>query len=119
MNPLPAVFDCNIYAQALINPGGPAGACLAAAQAGRVKVVITDFVVQEIRALPSKLPTRLGVSSDRIEALILDLAKYAEPVEHVPTTFQYDRDPDDAHYVNLSYVSRARFIVTRDKDCSI
>ena len=34
----------------------------------------------------------------------------------VPERFQYERDPDDAHYVNLALVARAKCIVSRDGD---
>ncbi len=82
--PLPAVFDCTIFAQALINPAGPAGACLTAAQRGQVQVFVTDYVLGEIRELPAKLPAKLGVTAERVDRLILDLAKYTQPVETSP-----------------------------------
>ena len=33
-----------------------------------------------------------------------------------PETFVYERDPDDAHYVNLALAADAKLIVSRDKD---
>ena len=42
------VFDCNIYFQALISPNGPAGACLTAAQQGRLQLFVTEHVIQEL-----------------------------------------------------------------------
>jgi predicted nucleic acid-binding protein len=71
--PIPVVFDCTVFAQALINPKGPAGACLSAAQQNRLRLFISNYVIQEIRELPTKLPPRLGVTDERIEALIIDL----------------------------------------------
>lgn len=114
--PLLAVFDCTVFAQALINPEGPAGSCLTAAQAGHVRLFVSDYVIQEIRELPQKLPARLGVTSERVLTFILDLAKYSEPVENIPDTFAYDRDQDDAHYVNLAEAVKATFLVSRDND---
>ncbi|MBN1490491.1 MAG: putative toxin-antitoxin system toxin component, PIN family [Phycisphaerae bacterium] len=113
---IPAVFDCSLFAQALINPKGPAGACVTAAQMGYVHVFVSDHILRELRALPAKLPARLGVTTERVDRLILDLSKYIEPVEDVPADFTYDRDPDDAPYVNLASATNARFLVTRDRD---
>ena len=34
----------------------------------------------------------------------------------MPSVFEYERDPDDAHYVNLALAANARLIVSRDND---
>lgn len=34
----------------------------------------------------------------------------------VPQVFTYERDPDDAHYVDLAVAAKASLIVSRDKD---
>lgn len=115
-HPILSVFDCTVFAQALINPEGPAGMCLAAAQAGRVRLFVSDFVIQEIHELPQKLSARLRITPERVLALILDLAKYTEPIDEVPERFTYPRDPDDAHYVNLAVAADAVFLVSRDND---
>jgi putative PIN family toxin of toxin-antitoxin system len=95
-----AVFDCNVFAQALINPRGPAGASVTAAQAGRVTLYVSDYILQEIRELPSKLPAKLGVTPERIERLIIELGKFTRLIESVPTGFQHSRDqPRDRHQV--------------------
>ena len=116
MPPITAVFDCTVFAQALINPQGPAGSCLTASQAGQLRLFVSDFVIREIYELPQKLPARLRVTPERVLALILDLAKYTEPIDNVPEHFTYQRDPDDAHYVNLAEAAKATFLVSRDKD---
>jgi putative PIN family toxin of toxin-antitoxin system len=110
------VFDCSVFVQALVNPRGPAGACLAAAQDGRLTLFVSDFAVREIQELPTKLPGRLRVTREKIEAFVFDLGKYAVPVDGVPEHFAYPRDPDDAHYVNLALAADARLIVSRDRD---
>jgi len=114
--PLPVVFDCTIYAQALINPRGASGACLAAAAAGRLRLFISYYTLEEIRELPFKLKPRLRISPSRVEAFILELAKFAHPVDLIPAVFAYARDPDDAHYVNLAIAAAATLVVSRDKD---
>jgi putative PIN family toxin of toxin-antitoxin system len=112
----PVVFDCNVFAQALINPRGPAGACVVAAQGGWVRVFVSDHLLREIRELPRKLPARLLVTDDRVESLIFDMAAYTELVDPVPSIFVYSRDPDDAHYVDLALMTGANLVVSRDRD---
>ena len=114
--PIPVVFDCTVLAQALMNPRGPAGACLSAAQRGQVKLFVSDYVLQEVRELPDKLPVRLGATLESVESLIQDLAKYAEFVASVPAGFVYPRDQDDAHYVDLAIACGAYLIASRDND---
>lgn len=70
----------------------------------------------EIRELPQKLSAKLGVKPERVARFLIDLAKYTEPVATIPAQFSYERDPDDAHYVNLAIATRATFLVARDKD---
>ena len=60
--PEKVVFDCMVFAQALINPVGPAGACVEMARARRIQLILSSYVLQEVRELPAKLPRRLGVT---------------------------------------------------------
>jgi putative PIN family toxin of toxin-antitoxin system len=114
-NPEKVVFDCPVFAQALINPRGPAAACLTHVQRGRLVLFVSDYVLQEIRELPYKLRAQLGVTSDRVERLIEDLAKYAHHVGDVPPLYTHPIDPDDSHYVNLAVATKSKLIVTRDR----
>ena len=100
--PARVVFDCNIFAQALINPRGPAGAAVTAAQQGQIQLYVSDHVLREILELPPKLPARLNVTDAKAMALVRDIHTYAEFVDPVPNVFQFDRDPDDAAYVDLA-----------------
>jgi putative PIN family toxin of toxin-antitoxin system len=113
-NPEKVVFDCPVYAQALINPRGPAAACLTHVQAGRLILFLSGYVLQEIRELPRKLKPKIGVTPERVEALIRDLGKYALPVDDVPELYLHPIDRDDSHYVNLALATNSRLIVTRD-----
>ena len=37
-------------------------------------------------------------------------------LEGFPEIFSYQRDPDDARYINLALAARATLVVSRDKD---
>jgi putative PIN family toxin of toxin-antitoxin system len=110
------ILDCTVFAQALINPHGPAGAVVSAAQRNEIVVVVSDHVLAEVRALAAKLPEWLELTPERMDAYILDLLKYVRFLEDVPTLFVYPRDPDDAPYVNLGIAAHAEYLVTRDRD---
>lgn len=49
-------------------------------------------------------------------ALVERLCSRAVLVPDVPDHFQYSRDPDDEHVVNLALEVGARYLVSRDKD---
>src|SRR5947207_8655167 len=95
------VFDCVVYAQAVINPEGPAGACLELARKGALSLCTSRYLITEISELPSKLAPRLNITTEKIRDFIMDLASFAREVRDVPEIFRLDRDPDDSHYINL------------------
>ena len=55
------VFDCVIYAQAMISDSGPAAACLERVRAGELRLIWSDYFLHELRELPEKLPVHLGI----------------------------------------------------------
>lgn len=111
------VYDCNIYVQTLLNPNGPAAACIQQALNQNVSLFLSEPLLAEIRDTPNKpTPARLGVTADKTEALIASVLKVATIITSVPVIFIYDRDPDDAHYVNLALAVNAQLIVSRDRD---
>ena len=118
--PIPkVVFDCVIFAQAIMNDAGPAGACLQLARARSIHLVWSNYVLAEIRELPGKIPARFVVTSDRVEAFILDVAVFAETIAAVPQVYTNPFDADDSHYVNLAVAASATLITSRDRTCWI
>lgn len=112
------VFDCNVYFQALISPGGPSGRCVTAAVGREVELFTSRHVIAELLATAqrSSLMTRFRYSTAQVVALIENIERVAHYVAEVPERFRYDRDPDDAHYINLALSVRAQYVVSRDKD---
>ena len=45
------VFDCNVFAQALLNPRGMAAQCLDLPRHGDVELFASEYVLQEVRDL--------------------------------------------------------------------
>ena len=64
-----------------------------------------------------KLIARFKLRSDRVDVLLEALLKAAVLVSSVPETWRYERDPDDAHYVNLAVAVGARLIVPLTEIC--
>lgn len=85
---------------------------------GRIELFISARILDEIRRVTShhKMRTKLKLRDDRIDALLENLPKAATLMPVVPDVWTYERDPDDAHYVNLALASHSRLIVSRDKD---
>ncbi len=111
-----AVFDCNIFAQALINSNGPSGICVQAVLNGEVTLFIADFVIAEIRDIPNKpTPARLGVSAQKAETLVQLLLIKSELISSFPSQFIHPIDENDSDYINLALAADAKLIVSRDR----
>lgn len=109
------VFDCMVFAQALINPDGPAGACVELARVRRIQLILSDYILQEVRELPEKLPPQLQVTADHVEWLIQELHECSESWTNVAEVYQHPLDPDDSPYINLALAAGAKLIATRDR----
>jgi putative PIN family toxin of toxin-antitoxin system len=85
------------------------------AQRGRLLLFVSSYVLEEIRELPQKIKPKLGVTAERVDDFIRDLAKHAQATIDVPPLYNHPIDPDDSHYVNLALATRAQLIVSRDR----
>jgi putative PIN family toxin of toxin-antitoxin system len=105
-----------IYAQAMISGAGTSAACLNHVRSGELRLAWSDYVLQEIRELPRKLPARLKLTPERVEAFVSDVAPFAEHFAGVLELYENPFDRDDSHYVNLAIASGANLISSRDGD---
>jgi uncharacterized protein len=112
------VFDCNIFLQALASPDGPAGRCVQLAFDRKVDLFISPAVLEEVREVSArpKVIAKLRLISDRVQEYMEALEMAATVLTGFAETFSYQRDPDDAHYVNLAAAAGAEVIVSRDTD---
>ena len=112
------VFDCNTFLQALASPGGPAGRCVQLALEGKVEVFVSPVVLDELREVTSrpKVIAKLRLSADRTERFLEAIEVAATMLTGFAELFVYERDPDDAHYINLAVAADAKLIVSRDHD---
>ena len=112
------VFDCNTFLQALAGPEGPAGRCVQLAIDGKVNLFISASVLEELRDVTRrpKVIAKLHLVPDRVEGFFEAIEIAGTLLVGFPEVFAYQRDPDDAHYVNLALAADAKLIVSRDKD---
>src|SRR5438105_4358357 len=111
-----AVYDCNVYFQALISPEGPAARCLISAARGQVALFCSAAVLVEFHAVCSRpaLRVRFGITDDGVHRLTEVIREAAEFVESVPEIYSHPVDPGDSHYVDLALATGSALIVTRD-----
>lgn len=112
------VFDCNVFLQGLAAPEGPARRCVQLAIEGKVSLFISTSVLDELREVTSrpKVIAKLHLMAERVEEFLEAIQIAATLLDGFAETFEYSRDPDDAHYINLALAANARLIVSRDKD---
>jgi putative PIN family toxin of toxin-antitoxin system len=108
------VFDCVIYAQALMSDTGPSAACLKLARAGHLRLFWSQYTLREIRELPSKLPRKFQLTPERIEGFIRAVASFAELVDPIPIQYVNSLDPNDSPYVDLALAADAKLIASWD-----
>ena len=113
------VFDCNVYLQATVQDFGPAFACLQSFLTGGFSLFVSPRILSEIESVFSRPELRRKfrrLTEETTDALLETLVTQGILVYPVPPVFAYERDPDDAHYVNLAAAAGARYLVSRDRD---
>ena len=109
------VFDCNVFAQALINELCPAGRCFNEAKLGNATLYVSEYVLKEIEELHQKIPARYQVTAEDCEMLLEQISTFAEIINRPDSVYVHPIDPDDSAYVNLAIAAKAELIVSRDK----
>lgn len=114
-----AVYDCNIFLQAVLTPGGPGWRCVDLAARRHVILVLSPAVLAEVRGVLRRPLVRSHnpeVTAERIDGFLDRIRYTAEFVSDVPELLADLRDPDDAPYADLAVVAAADFLVSRDRD---
>jgi uncharacterized protein len=112
------VLDTNVLISGLAYPLGNPGRILAGWRQGRVQVVLSRYILDEMTRVLSRLP-RFAMS----EAELLDiadsflfLADIVEPDKDRPAKEKELRDPADRLILGTLLAARADYLVTGDKD---
>ena len=115
--PIRSVFDCNVLLQAMVNPIGPAGACLDRVRRGQITLFLSGPILSELIEVTARpvLIRKFALSLTRTTAFIEELLAYSVLFEAVPSVFVHPIDPKDSMYVDLAVASDAHLITTRDR----
>jgi len=113
-----AVFDCNIFLQAIGNKNSPASACFRLAEQNVIQLFVSDETLTELDEVLNRpfIKNRFGLADETINEFIGNLRKLAKVFSKVPRAFSLPRDVDDEPYINLAVECEADYIITRDKD---
>lgn len=117
--PPTAVFDCMTFLQATTSPTGPSAACLRLVEAGHVRLVVSQPILDEVRNVLSRPRIRKKnshLTDDSVDAFLAHVANVATVAAVPPTVFAYARDPKDEPYLNLAIIQAANLLASWDND---
>ena len=114
-----AVFDTNIFLQAILSEAGPADACLQLVFNKRVRLVTTAAILQELETVitrPSLIAKYSKLRTERPRQLIDKIYSKAIVIEQSRRIYKFERDRTDEIFINLALTWGADYLVSRDKD---
>ena len=118
---LRVVLDTNVLLSGIAYPSSIPGKIMAAWRHGSLDVVLSNFILDELRRVLLRLRSRHGLTAAEINDLVDSLALLAETVE--PQTGLLETAPRDANdqpvlgtLLAARSTSIASYLVTGDKD---
>ena len=120
MATLRVVLDTNVLLSGIAYPASVPGKILAAWRHGSVEVLLSAYILAELRRVLPRLAHRHGLSGPEVEDLVDALSIQAELLEPAPNTDPDLRDPDDAPVLGTLLqglkTADASYLITGDKD---
>jgi putative PIN family toxin of toxin-antitoxin system len=117
---LRVVLDTNVLLSGIAYPGSVPGKILAAWRHGSVEVLLSAFILDELRRVLPRLANRHGLSHAEMEDLVDILSIQAELVKPQSETDSDLRDADDLPVLGtlLAAIQEqgAHYLITGDKD---
>ncbi len=110
------VLDTNALLSGIAYPNSIPGKIIAAWRNGGIEVVLSHYILNELRRVLPKLNHRLGWSQQEIQDFIDSLAFLANLVDPLPTDETNLRVPADQPVLGTLLASKVNFLVTGDKD---
>lgn len=117
---LRVVLDTNVLLSGIAFPGSVPGKIMSAWRLGSLEVVLSDFILDELRRVLPRLSHRHGLTSAEIDDLLDILSIQAEVLEpHVPDE-ELLRDVNDLPLLGTLLaavqVGSVNYLITGDKD---
>lgn len=112
------VIDTNVVLSGLIKPGSVPGQVLHAWRDGSIRLVLSEFLIEEIAVTLArpKMQALVPWSAVQIDRFVLELRAFCDVVEPAELNFKYPRDPDDIPVLATLIASGADLLVTGDRD---
>lgn len=120
MATLRVVLDTNVLLSGIAYPASIPGKIIAAWRYGSVDVVLSGFILDELRRVLPRLANRHLLSAVEIEDLVDILSIQVEIVDPLPNQTPDLRDPNDLPVLGTLLAAQraggADYLVTGDKD---
>lgn len=120
---LRVVLDTNVLLSGIAFPGSIPGKIMSAWRLGSLEVVLSDFILHELRRVLPRLNHRHGLTSAEIDDLLDILSIQAEVLEPQVTDEQLLRDVNDLPVLGTLLaavqVGRVNYLITGDKDLPV
>lgn len=117
---LRVVLDTNVLLSGIAFPASLPGKILAAWRHGALEVVLSPFILEELRRVLPRLNARHGLSATEIDDLVDVLAILAELMDPLPVTEPALRDTQDQPVLGtllaLIQAQGSGYLITGDKD---
>jgi len=117
---LRVVLDTNVLLSGIAYPASVPGKIMTAWRHGAIDVLLSTFILEELRRVLPRLAHRHGLSAAEIDDLVDVLSIQAEVIEPLPGVEQELRDVDDQPVLGTLLaalkVSGADYLITGDKD---
>ncbi len=117
---LRVVLDTNVLLSGIAFPGSIPGKIMSAWRLGSIEVVLSDFIIEELRRVLPRLSHRHGLTALEIEDLLDILSVQAEILEPHSIDEQWLRDANDLPVLGtLSAAIQSadvHYLITDDKD---
>ena len=114
------VIDTNVLVSGIAYPSGVPGKILAAWRHGSVDVLLSAYILEELRRVLPRLTHRHGLTQAEIDDLVDVLSIQAEIIEPLPEPDPELRDVDDQPVPGTLLAalkpSGADYLITGDKD---
>jgi putative PIN family toxin of toxin-antitoxin system len=119
MPTLRVVLDTNVLLSGIAYPGTVPGKIVAAWRHGALEVVLSPYILEELRRTLPRLVHRHGLGPSEVEDLVDILAIEAEVVEPSPSQDRALADPDDQPVLGTLIAAlraaRADYLITGDR----
>ena len=120
MATLRVVLDTNVLLSGIAYPASVPGKILAAWRHGSVDVLLSDYILGELRRVLPRLMHRHGLTMAEIEDLVDVLSIHAEVIAPLPSTEPELRDANDlpvlGTLLSALKTSEGDYLITGDKD---